>query len=394
MPLSDAAIRKAKPADKPQRLFDGGGLYLELSPAGSKLWRLKYRFGGKEKRLALGAYPAVSLAQARERRDEARAQLAQGQDPGEVRKAARHAAEFAGSQTFEIVGRDWLKRQRLAESTRVAVTWVLERKLFPHIGARPVGAIEPPELLAALRKSEAAGTLETAKRARSVAGRVFRYAIACGLAERDPSRDLAGALTPPKPQSFPAITDPAQLGTLLRALWAYPGSAVVACALRLQPLVFVRPGELRQAPWSEFDLEGALWTIPAERMKTRHDHLVPLSRQAVEILRELHAVTGGGALAFPANRGKDRPMSENTLAAALATLGYRDRQSAHGFRATARTLLDEALHFPAHLIEHQLAHEVRDAMGRSYNRTTHLSERRRMMQAWADYLENLRASRT
>lgn len=390
MPLSDVSIRKAKPADKPLRLFDGGGMYLEISPAGGKLWRLKYRHGGKEKRLALGVYPDVSLAQARERRDEARSLLAQGQDPGEVRKAAKLAEKFAAGNTFEVVAVEWLKRQNLAAASMATVAWLLDKKLNPVIGSLPIANIEPPTLLAALRKIESAGNLETARRARSLAGRVFRYAIACGLATRDPSRDLLGALAAPKVRNHPAIIEPAELGQLLRAIDAYTGSAIVRNALRLAPHVFVRPGELRQAPWSEIDLQAARWTIPAARMKSRRDHIVPLSRQALAILAEQHAITGDGALVFPANRGRGRPMSENTLAAALGTLGYREQQSAHGFRATARTLLDEQLGFAPHLVEHQLAHEVKDALGRAYNRTSHLAERVEMMQAWSDYLDRLR----
>ncbi|ODU48346.1 integrase arm-type DNA-binding domain-containing protein [uncultured Aquimonas sp.] len=390
--LSDMACRKAAPADKPRRMFDGRGLYLEVSPAGGKLWRLKYRFDGKERRLALGKYPEVSLTEARKRREEARELVAKGIDPGQAKKDAKARKRAAVENTFEAVANAWLGRQNIGAVTRAKIEWILREKLNPYLGARAVGEIEPPELLAALRRCEAAGILETTRRARSVAGRVFRYAVACGFAQRDPSRDLQGALASRRPVSHPAVTDPETLGELLRAIEGSQASFVVKSALRLAPMVFVRPGELRSAAWSEIDLESGAWSIPDARMKMRKPHIVPLARQAVEILREVHAATGPDGFVFPASRGKGRPMSENTLAAALAGIGWRDRQSAHGFRATARTLLDEALGFRVDWIEHQLAHEVKDPLGRAYNRTQHLPDRRRMMQAWADYLETLRRS--
>ncbi|MCG6118368.1 MAG: integrase arm-type DNA-binding domain-containing protein [Aquimonas sp.] len=390
--LSDLACRKAAPAEKPRRLFDGLGLYLEVSPSGGKYWRLKYRFLNKERRLAFGTYPEVTLIRARELREEARRQLREGIDPGQAKKQAKARSLEAADQTFAKVAEAWLQRQPIGERTRAKIQWILREKLNPYIGPRPVSEVDPPELLAVLRRCESAGILETTKRARSVAGRVFRYAVACGLASRDPARDLQGALTPPKVASYPAVTEPAELAELLRAIEAAGGTFVVRSALRLAPLLFVRPGELRQAVWGEFDLEGATWSIPAARMKMRRAHVVPLARQAVVILRELHAVTGPEGYVFPASRGAGRAMSENTLSAALAGIGWRDRQSAHGFRATARTLLDEVLGFRVDWIEHQLAHEVRDPLGRAYNRTQHLPERRQMMEGWADYLEGLRAS--
>lgn len=395
MPLTDTAIRNAKPAAKPVRLFDAGGLYLEVAPSGGKWWRLKYRVDGKEKRLSLGVYPEVSLKAARERRDEARALLAAGVDPGEQRKAQKLAGAERSANSFEVIAREWYAKH--------APTWApghgekiirrLERDVFPWIGARPVAELSAPELLAVLRRIEARGAIETAHRARQNCGQVLRYAIATGRAERDPCADLRGALSPVKGTHFAAVTDPAAVAALLRAIDAYAGAFVTRCALKLAPLVFVRPGELRKAEWSEFDLEGAQWDIPAVRMKMRTAHLVPLSTQALAILHELHALSGRGRYVFPGARSATRPMSDNAILAALRRMGYgKDEMSGHGFRAMARTILDEVLGVRPDFIEHQLAHEVRDPNGRAYNRTAHLAERRRMMQQWADYLDALKVS--
>ncbi|SHM18800.1 integrase arm-type DNA-binding domain-containing protein [Rhodanobacter sp. OK091] len=393
MTLSDVTIRKAKPADKTQRLFDGGGLYLEVSPAGGKWWRLKYRFGGKEKRLSLGTYPDTGLADARDKRDAARKLLAADVDPGEQRKAVKAAGEDRAANSFEVVAREWHAKQ--------SATWVelhasrimlrLENDVFPWLGSRPLADITAKELLATVNRIVDRGAVESAHRVLQNCGQVLRYAIATGRAERNPVADLRGALPPVKQTHLAAIVDPVAIGGLLRAMDAYNGSLVTKCALRLAPLVFVRPGELRQAEWAEFDLDGAQWNIPAEKMKMREPHLVPLAPQAVVILRELHALTGKGRYVFPSARSPQRPMSNNAVLSALRRMGYAtDEMSGHGFRAMARTVLDEVLHFRPDYIEHQLAHAVKDPNGRAYNRTAHLAERCKMMAAWADYLDTLK----
>ena len=394
MPLTDTAIRNAKPGPKPIRMFDGGGLYLEVAPSGGKWWRFKYRFGGKEKRLSLGVYPDVGLKEARERRDEARKLLAGDIDPGENRKAKQAAQADRAANSFEVVAREWFAKfgPTWSPSHGDRIIRRLERDIFPWIGGRPVADVTAPELLAVLRRIEGRGAVETAHRAQQNCGQVFRYAIATGRAQRDPSGDLRGALQPVKEKHHAAITEPKAIGELLRAMDGYEGYFVTKCALRLAPLVFVRPGELRKAEWAEIDLDHAEWNIPAERMKMREPHLVPLSRQTVEILRELQALTGGGRYVFPGARTNGRPMSDNAIFAALRRMGYaKDEMSGHGFRAMARTILDEVLHVRPDYIEHQLAHAVRDPNGRAYNRTAHLAERRKMMQQWADYLDGLKS---
>lgn len=393
MPLTDLALRNAKAGDKPIKLADGHGLYLLIQPNGAKYWRLKYRFGGKEKLLALGVYPEVTLAQARAARDAARRQLAAGLDPSTVRQAQK-AQQANDANSFEAIAREWLAKFApiWAPSHADKILRRLERDIFPWLGARPMAAISAPELLAVLRRIEARGALETAHRALGNCGQVFRYAVATGRAERNPAADLRGALPPTRPRHHAALVDPQAIGELLRAVAGYQGAFVTRCALRLAPLVFVRPGELRKAEWAEFDLDAAAWQIPAQRMKTRQPHLVPLSRQAVAILRELLPLTGRERYVFPGARSDDRPMSENTLNAALRRLGYgSEDMTGHGFRAMARTILDEVLGIRPEIIEHQLAHAVRDPLGRAYNRTQHLHERRRMMQTWADYLDRLAA---
>ncbi|HKB59530.1 MAG TPA: integrase arm-type DNA-binding domain-containing protein [Gallionellaceae bacterium] len=394
MPLTDTAIRNAKPAEKPVRMFDGGGLYLEVAPSGGKWWRLKYRIDGKEKRLSLGVYPDISLKDARERRDEARKLIANGVDPSENRKAAKSARIERAGNSFEVVAREWYAKNAptWAENHGMRIIQRLERDIFPWLGGRPIAEISAPELLKVLRRIEDRGAVETAHRALQNCGQVFRYAIATGRAERDPSPDLKGALPPVKETHHAAITTPKEIGALMRAIDDYKGQFVTRCALRLAPLFFVRPGELRRAEWAEFDLDKAEWNIPGERMKMREPHLVPLCAQAVAILRELHAVTGGGKYVFPGARTNGRPMSDNAILAALRRMGFaKDEMSGHGFRAMARTILDEELHVRPDYIEHQLAHAVRDPNGRAYNRTAHLAERRKMMQLWADYLDKLKA---
>ena len=400
MPLTDVRIRSAKPKDKTSKLFDSGGLYMEVSVAGGKYWRWKYRFAGKEKRLAFGVYPDVSLKAARGKRDDAREQLAAGIDPGEARKAEKQAQ--AGAESFEAVAREW--------HAKFSPGWVashgdrilrrLEKDIFPWIGKRPMTEIKAPELLSVLRRIESRGAQETAHRAMQNCGQVFRYAVATGRAERDPTGDLRGALPPPKENHHASIIEPKRIGALLRAIDAYEGYFVTKCALRLAPLVFVRPGELRKAQWPEIDLEKAEWRIPGERMKMREQHIVPLSRQAVEILRELEPLTSRGIsvkpnaprYVFPGAQSRERPMSENAILAALRRMGYtKEEMTGHGFRSMASTLLHEQ-GWNHQAIERQLAHAERNAVSAAYNFAEHLPERRKMMQAWADYLDALKSS--
>lgn len=393
VPLTDLQVSKAKAKKKPTSLFDGGGLFLLVTPSGGKLWRFKYRFDGKAKKLSFGPYPEISLTDARSRREEARKQLAHGVDPGAVRRAQKQA-ETEERETFEIIAREW--------HTKFTPTWTgghsdtiigrMERDLFPWLGNRPIKDIKAPELLTVLRRVESRGALESAHRIRTIAGQVFRYAVATGRAERDPSGDLKGALPQPKEKHLSSITDPKEVAPLLRAIDGYQGHFVTKCALRLAPLFFVRPGELRNAEWAEFDFDEGTWTIPASKMKTKQDHIVPLCRQAIEILTDIRALTGRSRYVFPSGRTFSRPMSNNAILAALRRMGFeKEVMSGHGFRAMARTILDEVLQFRPELIEHQLAHTVRDPLGRAYNRTTHLPERRKMMQLWADYLDGLKA---
>jgi integrase len=394
MPLTDTAIRKAKPGDKPVKMYDERGLFLVLTPAGGKLWRLKYRFMEKEKLLALGSYPDVGLAEAREKRDAARKMLANEIDPGEHRKITKTMKAERAANSFEAVAREWFAKHSptWAAGHSEKIIRRLERDVFPWVGGRPIAEITAPILLAVLRRIEERGAVETAHRAKQNAGQVFRYAIATGRAERDPSADLRGALTPWKPQHYSAITDPKEIAPLLRAIDGFTGTLPVKTALILAPLLLVRPGELRQAEWAEIDLEAATWNIPAEKMKTRAAHLVPLPRQAVEALLVLHPLMGRNRFVFPGVRDHAHPMSENTVNMALRRMGYpKEVMTGHGFRAMARTVLDEVLGYPPHIIEQQLAHAVRDPLGRAYNRTSHLKQRQEMLQAWADYLGRLKA---
>lgn len=399
--LTDAALRRIKPAEKPLRFFDGGGLYLEVSPAGGRLWRWKFRFAGKEKRLALGAYPEVGLKDARAKRDEARRLLVAGVDPSIARKAVRASRAVNAENSFEAVAREWhshVHAMKVSESHAARTLTRLEHDIFPLVGAAPVAEVAAPLLLQALRRIEARGAIETAHRALQCCGQVFRYAIATGRAQRDPSADLKGALKPVLVEHMPAITDPKRVGELLRAIHDYRGQTVTRAALRLAPLVFVRPGELRKAEWREFDLEAAEWAIPSERIKRTKQqkasglpHLVPLSRQAVEVLKDLYPVTGHGKYVFPSLRTGERPMSDNAVLSALRRMGFpKDEMTGHGFRAMARTLLAERLDVDEAVIEAQLAHAVKDSLGRAYNRTQFLQQRRSMLQVWADYLDQLR----
>lgn len=392
MPLTDATIRTTKPTDKTQRLFDGGGLYLELSPKGGKWWRLKYRFDGKEKRISLGTYPDIGLKDARERRDAARKMLANDIDPGENRKAQKAARAEASANSFEVVAREWITKQSTKWSGGYGAKILsrLERDIFPWIGSRPISDLTAPELLSALRRIEKRNAIEAAHRTLSECGQALRYAIVTGRAERNIAADLKGALPPVKQKHLAAVTDPQKVAELLRTLDAYQGTLIVACAIRLAPLVFVRPGELRKAEWADIDLDTSEWRYHVT--KTDTGHIVPLATQAVAILQELHPLTGNGRYVFPSARTTDRPMSDNAILAAMRRMGIaKEEMSGHGFRAMARTILDEVLGVRVDLIEHQLAHAVKDPNGRAYNRTSHLVERRKMMQQWADYLDKLKA---
>ncbi|MGV0953789.1 MAG: tyrosine-type recombinase/integrase [Fluviibacter sp.] len=392
MSLSDTALRSAKPTDKHYRLYDTNGLYIEVTTAGGKLWRLKYRFDGKEKRLALGAYPDVSLKDARERRDDARKLLANGVDPGLAKKAGKAARVKQAANSFEVIAREWHERQSAAwvPSHGLRILRRLERDVFPHLGASPIVDINAPMLLAAIRKIEERGAIETAHRAFQNCGQVFRYAVSTGRLDSDPSRDLRGALSPAKSTHFSAVTEPAEVGRLLRLLDTHQGGYTVTAALKLAPLVFVRPGELRNARWVDVDLEAGEWRYIVP--KTRTPHIVPLSTQAKAILEGLRPHTGHSEYVFPGGRSPLKPMSENGVLAAMRELGIgADEMTGHGWRAVARTLLDEVLGYPPHIIEQQLAHAVKDALGRAYNRTAHLPQRHEMMQAWADYLAKLKA---
>ncbi len=394
MSLSDTAIRKIKPTGKPFKMADERGLHLLVTPSGGKLWRLKYRFEGKEKLISFGAYPDVPLVRAREKRDEARRILADGIDPSEHRKAHQAMRAEVNGNTFEAIAREWYSKQLRSWSPRqaVKVSGLFEKNLYPWLGKRPITEIKAIELLATLRRMEDRGAVETARQALQCCGQVFRYAIATGRAERDITPDLKGALSKSKPKHYAAITDPVKVGGLLRAIDGYSGTLAVKCALKLGVLSFVRPGELRKAEWDEIDFDRAEWNIPAERMKMDEPHLVPLCRQALEVLRELQPLTGHGRFVFPGERSHQRPMSENSVNAALRRMGYpQDEMTGHGFRAMARTLIDEVLGIRPDFIEHQLAHAVKDPNGRAYNRTAHLAERRKMMQKWADYLDKLKA---
>jgi integrase len=392
MPLTDTTIRNAKPGEKPAKIFDERGLFLLVTPTGGKWWRLRYKFDGKEKLLSLGTYPDTSLKDARTRRDDARKLLADGVDPGENRKAVKAARQVRAANSFEVVAREWYAKQapNWAEHHGDRIIRRFERDIFPWIGGRPIADVTAPELLAAVQRIESRGALETAHRALGNCGQVFRYAVATGRAQRDPSGDLRGALPPVKGEHFAAVTEPKMAAELLRTMDGYQGTLTVACALRLAPLVFVRPGELRAAEWADIDLDAAEWRYTVTKTDTAH--IVPLATQAVAILRELHGLTGTGRFVFPGARSNGRPMSDNAILAAMRRMGIgKDEMSGHGFRAMARTILDEVMGFRPDFIEHQLAHAVKDPNGRAYNRTAHLAERKKMMQAWADYLDKLKA---
>ncbi|MCG8536181.1 MAG: integrase arm-type DNA-binding domain-containing protein [Pseudomonadales bacterium] len=395
MPLTALAVKQAKPREKDYKLSDGGGMYLLVTKKGGKYWRLKYRFAGKEKVLAMGVYPTVTLEEAREQRAKAK-KLLPNTDPNSIKRETRAANIEASENSFKIVATEWFNNHMThkSDSHRTRTWRLLKNDLFPPLGRRPIADISPPELLKALRRVESRGAVDTAHRAHQTSGQVFRYAIATGRAERDPSADLRGALKVHVKKHHAAITEPKELGKLLSSIEAFSGTPVVKAALELSALLFVRPKELRHMEWEEIDWDQALWQIPAEKMKMKQPHIVPLSTQAITILEEIHSLTGRGKYVFPSARGASRPLSENGVRVALRTMGYdNNTMTAHGFRATARTILDEVLCFRVDLIEHQLAHTVRDPNGRAYNRTKHLPQRVEMMQKWADYLDSLRSQK-
>jgi len=389
-PLTDTEIRQARAGDKPSFLYDTGGLYLELSPTGSKLWRLKYIFGGKEYRLSLGKYPVVSLKQARIERDKLHALIAQGINPSEQRKQAKQEQVQRG-KTLEVVAQEWIEtnREKWAPSNTVTIESRLKRDIFPTLGAIPIKDITPGQLLDTLRAVVARGTISTAKRELAICSQIWRYALACGYCPQDITYSLRGALPPEVRGHFGAITDPETLGKVLAMIDTYPGGAVVKVALWLCPRLFVRPGELRTMRWVDVDLSNREWRYVVP--KTKQPHIVPLARQVVEKLEWIKAISGRVEWVFPGLRNMNKPLSNMALTAALHSMGIPgDMATAHGFRATARTLLDEVLGFRVDIIEHQLAHTVKDALGRAYNRTQFLKERHELMQNWADYLDELK----
>lgn len=394
MALTDTFIRQVKHAGKTagEKYADGHGLYLLVKAAG-KYWRMDYRHLNKRKTLALGVYPEVSLAKARQRREQARELLADGIDPSQNKREEKQTRIEAAAFTFEAVAREWLQKTEAnrATSTQEKITTWLVQHVFPYLGNTPISAIGPRDVLLTVQKIEARGAIESAHRVKQICGQIFRYAVATGKAERDVTADLKGALAVIPGSHYAAITEPMQVGQLMRSIHSYSGHPFAAAALKLSPLVFVRPGELRSAEWAEINLDASEWRISGSKMKMRLDHLVPLSAQAVDILRAMHPLTGHGKYVFPSIRTGARCMSENTINAALRSMGYaKDVMTAHGFRATARTIMDEVLGERVDLIEHQLAHAVKDPNGRAYNRTAHLPARREMMQRWADYLDKLR----
>lgn len=391
MPLTDTAIRNASSQEKQYKLSDERGLYLLVNKAG-KYFRFDYRFAKKRKTLALGVYPEVTLKEARKRRNEARQMIANGIDPGQHRKLAKAIQAEQSENSFEAIAREWHLKfsSRWAASYANKIIRRFELYVFPWIGNRPITEITAPELLATLRRIESRGILETAHRTKQNCGQVFRYAVATGRAERDPSADLKGALAPAKHERMATITKPKKIGELLQAIDSYKGTFIAKYALMLAPLVFVRPGEFRQAEWSEIDLEAQEWRIPADKMKMKVPHIVPLAKQAVGILKEIQPLTGKGRYVFPSIRTNSRPMSENTVLAALRRMGYtKQEMTGHGFRAMASTVLHEQ-GWPSDVIERQLAHGERNRIKAAYNHAQHLPERRRMMQAWADYLDSLK----
>ena len=391
MSLTDIKVRSLKGRDRQYKVADGRGLFLVITPTGSKYWRFRYRFANREKSLAIGIYPDISLADARDKAHEARKLLANDKDPGAEKQSKKRAIKLAAQNTFEMVAREWYQKNsaQWVDSHGDRIIRRLEKDVFPWVGKRPITEISAPEILSVLQRIENRGAIETAHRTHQNFGQIFRYAIAAGYAENDPSPHLRGALKPVQQRHHASITDPKAIGDLLRAINSYEGFFVTKCALRLAPLFFVRPGELRKAEWSEFDFENAEWRIPASKMKMRSIHIVPVCTQAITILRELHALTGEGKYVFPGVRTHKRPMSENTVTGALRRLGYTsDEMTGHGFRSMACTILNEQ-GWNRDAIERQLAHAERNNIRAAYNYAEYLPERRKMMQEWADYLDEL-----
>ncbi len=392
--LTDKEILASKGKEKAYRLADGNGLYLEVSPAGGKLWRFRYRFGGKEKLLALGQYPEVRGPEARKRAAQARQLLADDRDPSAEKQAERERKRMGSENSFEALARQWHAKvaANLAATTRTKHMAFFEHDVFPRIGKRPIGDLSAVDMLAVIRRIEAREAFDVAKRTHNLCGRVFRYAVGLGLCDRDPTRDISlrDILHKPPERHHASLTDPREVGALMRAIEGFSGSVTTCVALKLAPLVFVRPGELRHAEWSELDFAKGEWRIPASKMKMREQHIVPLSRQAILALRSIQAVTGRGRYVFPGERTSQRPISENTVNAALRRLGYSgDEMTGHGFRSMASTLLHEQ-GYPHAVIERQLAHGERNKVSAAYNFAEYLPERRVMMQEWADYLDKLR----
>ena len=391
--LTVKELDNAKPKDKPYKLADGDGLYIHVMPSGAKYWRMKYRVGGKEKLLSFGVYPEVRPPEARDKAKAARGLIRAGTDPGEAKKAVKREAEIANSSTFEIVAREWMdgRKTQVEQGQYVKTLSRMENDVFPWMGKRSISEIDAPEILILLRRIDSRGARYTAHKVRSEISRVFRYAIATGRVKGDPAKDLLGAIPPAVETHFASITDPDKVAEMLRAFDGFSGTFPVLCALKLAPMLFVRPGELRKAEWAHFDLDKAEWRYFITKTKT--EHLVPLAAQAVAILRELHALTGQGRYVFPGARTAAVPMSDAAVNSALRRMGYDTRTeiTGHGFRAMARTILHEELHQKPEVIEHQLAHAVSDTLGTAYNRTKFLKERKIMMQLWADFLDKLKA---
>ena len=393
MTLTVVEIKNAKPREKPYKMTDEKGLYLLVNPNGSKLWKFKYRFSGVEKKLSFGAFPDVSLSAARDARDDARRQLANTIDPGILKNSIKRSKKIADENSFEAIAREWHAKftPKWSQNHGERILIRLEQNIFPWIGKRSINEVTAPEILSALCRIENRGAVETAHRVSQICGQVFRYAIVIGKAERNPAADLRGALAPVKQKHHASIIDSVEIGKLLNAISEYRGNFITKCALQLAPLFFVRPGELRHAEWSEFNLEKAEWRIPAEKMKMKEQHIVPLATQTIEIIQELHAYTGSGKYLFPSLRSATRPMSENTVLAALRRLGYSaDEMTGHGFRSMASTLLNEH-GWNRDAIERQLAHAERNNIRAAYNYAEYLPERRNMMQWWAEHLDKLKA---
>jgi integrase len=392
--LTDIQLRRIKPTDKPQKLSDGGGLFLLVTMQGNKFWRLAYRFAGKQKTLSIGEYPIITLVDARAKREEAKRQLVNGIDPSAAKQAAKLSVQGAAANCFEVIAREWHKTHMTSKSEGHAKKTLdrLEKDVFAWLGKLPITNIEAPDVLSVLRRIEQRGANELAHNTKSIIGQVFRYAIATGRAVRNPVPDLQGALTPVTVKHHSAITDPTQIGALLRACEGYTGHFATLCALRLSFLAMLRPGEIRKAEWSDVDLERAEWRIPAAKMKMKDEHIIPLSKQALAIFNEIKPLTGAGQFVFPSVRSLSRPMSENTINGALRRLGYTgDEMTAHGFRGMASTRLNEAHLFHPDAIERQLAHGEQNSVRAAYNRAQYLPERVKMMQWWADYLDSLKA---